>query len=311
MQSQLGSVHPRKARPWFDRVWRRVVGSLSWYPFVLVNLIVFLLFTVIPCLWMIRYGVMDWDLFNPPKFIGLGNYTQFFTDSRLHIAIKNTVVYMLMSVPAGAFVSLLMALFVQREVPATKVFRAVYFLPQVTSITVLALVYWRLFAPRPDGPINAVLGLVGIPPQTWLLSTKLALPTIVGLSVWQGFGYTLLIWLAGMKGIPKELYDAANVDGASGWRLYLYVTLPLLRPTAAFILMISTIGALQVFSSIYLLTGGGPVFSTTTVVYYIYQRSFIFNEFGYGSAMSMAMLFFILALTLIEGKYLRYGEGFY
>jgi len=293
------------------KTWQRWCESLSWYPFIIINLVVFVLFTGVPYLLMMRYSVLKWDLLTPPQFVGLGNFVQILTDPKLHTAIKNTIFYMVVSVPAGAIVSLLMAVLVQHEIPGTHFFRAVYYLPQVTSITVLALVYWRLFSPRADAPVNYLLGLVGVAPKAWFVDQKLAMPTVIGLSIWQSFGYTLLIWLAGLKGIPTELYDAADVDGASGWRLLLYITIPLLRPTAAFILMISTIGALQVFASIFLLTAGGPAYSTMTIVYYIYERSFTFNEYGYACAISIVLLVFILAVTLLEGKYLRYGEGHY
>lgn len=137
------------------------------------------------------------------------------------------------------------------------------------------------------------------------------MPSIVGISLWEAFGYFMVIWLAGLQAIPTELYDAAKVDGANGWRLHRYVTIPLLRPTAAFIIVIATIGALQVFGSIFILTGGGPVYATTTVVYQIYNEAFNFGRFGYASALSILFFFIILLIALIQSRYLRFGEDVY
>jgi ABC-type sugar transport system permease subunit len=173
---------------------------------------------------------------------------------------------------------------------------------------VLALIFRRFLSPRPDAPINYLLGLAGIPAQRFLVDVNQAMPSVVAISLWEAFGYYMVIWLAGLQGIPSELYDAARVDGAEGWRLHRYVTIPLLRPTAAFVIVISTIGALQVFGSIFILTGGGPVYATTTVAYHIYGQAF---NFGYASALSVFFFLLILLITWLQSKYLRFGEDVY
>jgi len=144
------------------------------------------------------------------------------------------------------------------------------------------LIFRRFLSPRPDGPLNFLVGLVGIPPQKWLIDVSQALPSIVGISLWEAFGYFMVIWLAGLQSIPDELYAAAKVDGADGWRLHRHITIPLLRPTAAFIIVISTIGALQIFGS-----------------------------FGYASALSVLFFAIILIITLIQSRYLRFGDEIY
>jgi len=221
-------------------------------------------------------------------------------DDLLRKSLVNTFAYLTMYVPAVLAVSLLVAILVNRKVFGVKFFRAAYFLPNVTSIAVLSLIFRRFLSPRADGPINYMLGLAGIDPQPFLLSVTQALPSLATIGIWESFGYYMVIWLAGLQGIPSELYDAAYVDGASGWRLHRYVTIPMLRPTAAFIVVISTIGALQVFGSIYIMTGGGPSNSTLVYALYLYQNAFQFFRMGFASAMAwVLMLITVAALALI------------
>lgn len=295
----------------WKRVKRELINSAGWYPFIFVNIVVFIVFTAVPYLLMVQYSFAKYDMLSPMQFVGLKNYIHMADDKILHIALKNTLAYVLMDVPLNVTLSLLVAIFINRPLRGMGVFRTLYFLPNVTSIAVLALVFFRFLSPRPDGPINYLIGLFGIPPQTWLVNEHLALPSVVGIAIWGSFGYYMILWLAGLKSIPAELYDASKVDGAAGWKMHWYMTIPLLRPTAAFIIMISTIGALQVFGSIYLLTGGGPVHATTTVAFHIYQRAFTFAELGYACTISILLFVIIMAVTVLQGKYLRFGESVY
>ena len=304
-QSLAGTSVTRK------HLWREIRNSAGWYPFILVNIIVFVVFTLVPYILMVQYSFTQYDMLSPAKFVGLKNYAHLFNDNLLHVSLKNTIAYTLMDVPFNITLSLLVAILVNQAIRGVNVFRTLFFLPNITSITVLALIFFRFLSPRPDAPLNYIIGIFGIPPQKWFNSEQLALPSIVGVSVWQTFGYYMILWLAGLKAIPAELYDASKVDGASGWKMHWYMTLPLLRPTAAFIIMIATIGALQVFASIYLLTGGGPVYATTTVAFYIYQRAFTFAELGYACCMSIMLFVIIMAVTSIQGRYLRFGESHY
>ncbi|HUV93322.1 MAG TPA: sugar ABC transporter permease [Anaerolineae bacterium] len=291
--------------------WALFKRSIRWYPFLVINLVVFVIFNLVPWISMITTSFTDWDMLTPSEWVGLGNFQELFTDELLRISIANTFYYALMQVPLISIVSLVVAIFVNRRLFGMKFFRGLYFLPNVTSIAVLAMIFWRFLSPRPDGPLNYLLGLVGIPPLKFLVSTSLALPSLVGLAVWGGFGYQMVIWLAGLQGIPSELYDAALVDGASGFKLHRYVTIPLLRPTAAFILVTATLGSLQVFASIYMMTGGGPVNATLTVAYHIYRTAFIFGKLGYASALSILLFAIILAIAYLQGRFLRFGEDVY
>ena len=290
---------------------KRLRRSLPWYPFIIVNIVVFVVFNLVPWISMFRFSVLETDLLSTREFIGMGHFVYMLTDAKLHKALLNTVWFTIMYIPLLVALSLGAAVLVNRPLRGMMAFRSLYFLPNITSVAVLALVFRRFFSPRPDGPINFLIGLVGIPPQKWLIDVNQAMPSIVGISLWEAFGYFMVIWLAGLQGIPNELYDAAKVDGANGWRLHRYVTIPLLRPTAAFIIVIATIGALQVFGSIYILTGGGPVNATTTVVYHIYNEAFNFSNYGYASALSILFFIMILIVALIQSKYLRFGEDVY
>ena len=290
---------------------RRLRRSLPWYPFIIVNTVIFLVFNLVPWISMFRYSVLKTDLLSTREFVGLEHFVRMLSDAKLHKAMLNTVWFTTMYIPLLVAVSLGVAVLVNRPLRGMKTFRALYFLPNITSVAVLSLIFRRFLSPRPDGPINFLIGLIGIPPQRWLIDVNQAMPSIVGISLWEAFGYFMVIWLAGLQAIPSELYDAAKVDGANGWRLHRYVTIPLLRPTAAFIIVIATIGALQVFGSIFILTGGGPVNSTTTVVYQIYSEAFNFGRFGYASALSILFFAIILIVALIQSRYLRFGEDIY
>ncbi|MCC9077141.1 sugar ABC transporter permease [Litorilinea aerophila] len=308
MSSTFPMAHRRTS---FDNLKKRLRQSLPWYPFILINIVIFFVFNLIPWISMIETSFYDTDLLSSKEFVGLGNLVRMVTDPQLHRAVLNTFYFTLMYIPLLVVISLFVAILVNRPLFGMRFFRALYFLPNVTSIAVLSLVFRRFLSPRPDAPINFLLGQVGIPPQKFLIDVHQAMPSIVAISLWEAFGYFMVIWLAGLQGIPTEMYDAARVDGAEGWKLHRYVTLPLLRPTAAFIIIVATIGALQVFGSIFILTGGGPVYATTTVVYYIYSQAFNFGRFGYASSLSILFFIIILIITLIQSRFLRFGEEVY
>lgn len=290
---------------------KRIMRSLPWYPFIAVNILVFVVFNFVAWISLFQTSVFETDLLSTREFVGLDNFTRMLEDTQLHRALLNTVQFALMYVPLLFILSLIAAILVNRPLAGMRFFRMLYFLPNITSIAVLALIFRWFLSPRPDAPINYLLGLVGIAPQTFLINVDQALPSVVAITIWESFGYYMVIWLAGLQGVPNELYDAARVDGAGGWKLHRYVTLPMLRPTAAFVVVVSTIGALQVFGSIFILTGGGPVYATTTIAFHIYSQAFNFGRFGYASAISIFFFVIVLVISLIQSKYLRFGEDVY
>ena len=291
--------------------WIRLKRSFRWYPFIVVNLVIFALFSYIPYVRMLELSVLDWDMLGAKKFVGIGNFARMTGDRLVGMSLKVTFYYVLMYVPPLVIISLFVAILVNRELPGMKLFRSLYFLPNVTSIAVLSMVIWNVMGLRPDAPLNYLLGRVGIPAQEWFIDKNLALPSVAGVGIWGSFGYYMVIWLAGLQGVPSELYDAAKVDGADGWKLHWFVTLPMLRPTAAFIIVVTTMGALQVFGSIFMLTNGGPVYRTTTITYHIYSQAFNFYRMGYASAISIVLFLIILVITLVQARLLRFSQEIY
>ncbi len=306
------SLHSRNSgRTASGQLRKRIMRSLPWYPFIAVNILVFVVFNFVAWISLIQTSIFETDLLSTRDFVGLDNFWRMFEDEQLHRALWNTFQFALMYVPLLFILSLVVAILVNRPLTGMRFFRMLYFLPNITSIAVLALIFRWFLSPRPDAPINFLLGVFGIAPQTFLINVDQALPSVVAITLWESFGYYMVIWLAGLQGIPRELYDAARVDGAGGWRLHRYVTLPMLRPTAAFVVVVSTIVALQVFGSIFILTGGGPVYATTTIAFHIYSQAFNFGRFGYASALSIFFFVVVLIISLIQSKYLRFGEDIY
>jgi multiple sugar transport system permease protein len=244
-------------------------------------------------------------------FTGLDNYRRLLSDDLARTALVNTFQYVAMEVLPTAALSLLVAVLVNSKVKGRGFFQSVFYLPVVTSISVLALIWVNMLGPQPTSPVNYFLGLVGIPPQKWFLSPTLAMPTVAGMAIWGGFGYYMLLWLAGLQSIPSEVYEAARIDGAGQWQQFWGVTLPLLSNTTAFILIIATIGALQVFGSIYIITGGGPVHATTTVVWYVWQNAFTLQRMGYAATVAVGLFLIILAITLVQQRFLGFGREIY
>lgn len=240
-----------------------------------------------------------WDIVVPDTpFVGLDNFKEMFTDATFWNALKNTLVYIL-NVPFGMFLSLAVALMLHKRLQGLGFLRTLYFLPSVTSFVAIALVWMWIYHPT-FGAANFVLSLFGIPPLQWLNSTQTAMVSVILFSVWLGLGYQMVIFLAGLQGISEELYDAARIDGATNWQRFWRITLPLLKPTTFFILVTSLIASFQVFTSVYVMTAGGPVGSTDVIVYHIYKAAWEQLRMGYASAMSWVLFVIIMIATWIQ-----------
>ena len=305
-EARAASV-PSKRSTWLATLKR----SWTWYLFLLPNLAMFLVFNLFVWGFLIFLSFNSWDLIGARRLVGLENYQRLLSDPVFHIALRNTTLYAIMFVFPVAAVSLGVAMLANQPLRGMYFFRAAYYLPVVTSIAVLAMIWRFALIPRADGPLNYLLGLVGIPPQEWLLNIRLALPSVVGMQIWSTMGYYMILWLAGLQGIPEELYDAAKIDGAGNWAQFRHVTLPMLKSTTVFIIMIATIGAFQMFGAVYILTGGGPVHATTTVVYYVWQSAFSRYRMGYAASMSLVLFVVIFAVALLQRKYLNWSEELY
>jgi multiple sugar transport system permease protein len=282
---------------------RTAIGFLS--P-SFIHLVVFV-FT--PIVFAAYLSTHRWDIVvADTPFVGLDNFKEMFTDAAYWNALKNTLVYTL-NVPFGVAISLIVALMMNKRLRGLGFLRTLYFLPSVTSFVAIALVWMWIYHPT-FGAANFVLNLFGLPSLQWLNSTQTAMLSVIVFSVWLGLGYQMVIFLAGLQGIPEEMYDAARIDGANNWHRFWRITLPLLKPTTFFILVTSLIGSFQVFTSIYVMTAGGPVGSTDVIVYHIYKAAWEQLRMGYASAMSWVLFVIIMIVTWLQFKVMGTEQDF-
>ncbi len=228
------------------------------------------------------------------RFVGFDNYARALQDAAFWHALGNTLFFVVGTIPFTTALALALALAVQPAFRGRTGFRVGFFLPTVVSVVVLSLVFKGLYAP--NGMLNGVLAALGLPTPSWLLDPRTALPAIMAMDVWSASGYYMVIFLAGLEAIPRELYDAARLEGAGRWSCLVHITLPLLRPTLLFVVVVNTIRSLQIFAEVFVMTSGGPLRSTTTVVYYLYEQAFYRFQLGYASA--IAYLLFAVTLLL-------------
>lgn len=237
-------------------------------------------------------SLTKWDLLTPPKFVGLDNFVALLSDRRFLVALRNTVFYTVTSVPLGLVLGLALALALNQRLRGISWIRTAYFLPVVTSTVAISLVWSWIYSPD-HGPLNGVLQFVGLPAQKWISDPFWAMPAIVVMSVWQGLGTTVIIFLAGLQGIPEEYYDAAAVDGAGPRARFRHVTLPLLTPSIFFTGILALIDSFLVFDQVYVLARPGKPFeATVTLVYTIYENGF--QNFKMGSAAAGAWILFVI-----------------
>jgi multiple sugar transport system permease protein len=271
------------------------------YGFLAPNGIGFLAFTLIPIVASFVLSLFDWPLLSSPSYVGLKNYSDLATkDPVFGQVLLNTVSFVVGYVPFNLLLSLGVAVWLSSKIRARNLFRIVFFLPVVTPMVANAMIWTLLYAPN-SGIIDWFLTtLVHVPGPNWLGSQNLAMPAMVVMSLWQGFGYNMLIFSAGLQVIPRDLYEAAALDGASAWRRFLNITLPLLTPFIFFGLVLTLITSFQVFTQPYVLTGGGPGVSTTTLVLYLYNNGFQYFRMGYASALAWILFLIIMAITIVQ-----------
>jgi len=275
----------------------------SGYLFILPTLVIFTVFVVFPVLFTFYVSFHDWPLLTGPgqerAYLGLDNYRRVVTDPDFRKSFWNTVYYVGGSVPTGMLLSLAMALLLNTGLRGMTWYRTSFFTPVVTAGVAVGLL-WRWVFNTDYGLLNYALHGVGLPTAPWLDSTKLAMPAVIIASVWKGLGWGMVIFLAGLQGIPEHLYEAAKLDGASSWRQFRHITFPLLFPSIFFVLVMSIIGSFQVFDLVYVMTGGGPLHATDVVIFYLYQYAFQRFQLGYAAAVSYVLFAVIFVLTLTQ-----------
>lgn len=281
------------------------------YLFLLPSLAGFLLFTALPVVAAFVLSFLEWNLLRAPRWVGLNNYVELLTaDPVFWTALRNTMFFAITVVPLQLLLGLGLAVALNVPLRGITVYRVIYFMPVVTTIVAAALVFQWLFN-RDFGIISAAIwgfaDLTGLPlsPPDWLNSTVWARWAVVILTLWKNVGFTIVIYLAALQGVPTELYDAAEVDGAGVLQQFWRITVPMVSPTTFFLLVIQMIGAFQLFSEAYVMTAGGPAQATTTIVYYIYQNAFEFGRMGKASAIAWVLFAFIFAATLLQTRLQR------
>jgi multiple sugar transport system permease protein len=259
-------------------------------------------FQFFPILVSIVASLTDWNGISPPKFVGLKNFSEMFTDDPLFLqTFKNTVYFTLASIPLTIGIGLVLALLCARPIRGVAFFRTAYFAPYVTNVVAIGFVWFWFFQPD-NGVINGLLSQLGINGPQWLSSSSWAMPAVIMVSVWQGIGYPMIILLAGLQGLPNEFYESAKIDGASAAQRLRFITLPLLTPHFLVLLITQFISSFQVFGLIYVMTKGGPGHATSVYIYNIYQNAFSYGKVGYASAMAWILFVVIAAVTFLQWK---------
>ena len=279
--------------------WHKQVGWL----YVLPALLLLLTFLIIPFCMSVNYSFTDYNMLTPglKKFVGLQNYIQTFTDLVFIKSLRNILQFVVFIIPIQLGMALGLALIVNKKRPGNMFFKISFFAPNVVSLTVTA-VLWMYIVNPDQGLLNSLLGLIHISPQPLLTSPKQAMFVIIGISAWQGAGYQMLIFLAGLQDIPHSLYEAAELDGANAWQRFRHITMPSLRPTTMMIMTTTLISALNLMTQAMIMTQGGPDNATMTPIYYIYRTGFTDRQLGLASAMSVIYGIVIIFFTIIQRK---------
>jgi multiple sugar transport system permease protein len=293
----------QKQQSWWARNQRR----LTPYIFITPNMLVFTVFLFGPMLLAIYMSFNEWSLIEAPTFTGLDNYVQMVQDPQFWQSLWNTLLYTVGTVPTSIALGLIVAIGLNRKLPARGLLRSVFFLPVVVSGVAVALVGAWIFNDS-YGVINNALTALGFDAVPWLTSQAWAMPSIILTTLWIRIGFNMVVYLAALQGIPPELYEAAQIDGASGWTQFRSITWPLLGPTTFLLVILNVIYSLHVFDLIFVMTGGGPGFSTTVLVMYLYQAAFQNLQMGYASAMGVVLFALLLAFTAFQWWITRQGE---
>ena len=299
---------PARPRPTGARkVLRDMRRQWTAYLFLSPVLILFAVFTVFSVGYAFYLSFHQWNILEPEKpFVGLDNYARLLSDERFRSATINTAYYTAVSVPATIILGLLVALLLNNAIRARGLFRTFFYLPVITPL-VIASIIWKWVYNGDYGLANYYLLQLNIinEPLLWLADKNLAMPSVIISSVWKGVGFAMVVYLAGLQSIPEDYYDAAKIDGANGWQRLKDITVPLLSSTTLFLVVISVLGSFQVFTQIFVMTNGGPLGRTRTIVWYIYTTAFKDFNMGYAAAMAFALFAMMLVFTVFQFRFLR------
>ncbi|WP_307342475.1 carbohydrate ABC transporter permease [Caldalkalibacillus uzonensis] len=272
--------------------------NLTGWLFISPMFIGFLIFMLGPLIYAFYMSFLEWPLLGDARFIGLNNYQNIINDQEFRIVLKNTFIFTAGLVPLNLMLALGLALLLKEKMAGIGLFRTAIFVPVVTSLVVWAIIWKYMLAPE-SGFINQLLGLFGIQGPAWLLDNRLAMPSVIIVSVLKNVGLNMILFLTALQQVPHSLYEAAALDGAKRWRTFWHITFPMIMPTVFMTMIITTIGAMKIFAQIYVMTRGGPGTSTKVLVYYIWEKAFRHFEMGYAAALAFVLFFILLVFTLI------------
>ncbi|GIV78793.1 sugar ABC transporter permease [Litorilinea aerophila] len=283
---------------WRTRRW--VLGN---YLFILPFMLLFCTFTLAPILYSFYMSLHDWKMLAPERpFTGLRNFQLLLRDDIWWIALRNSLYFAFLTAIINTFFALVVAIGANQPIRGRDFFRFIYYAPVILSVSAMGIIMsWMMNTQF--GVINYFLVWFGLPPVKWLADTRLVIPSLSLATVWWGFGFPMLIYIAGLQGIPAHLYEAARIDGASGWRLTWHITLPLMRPTIFFVAVTQLIAHFQVFGQPYIMTGGGPGRASFTTIMYLYQTAWRFFRMGYGTTIAIGLALVILFFTLLQFRF--------
>ena len=314
MATGVGAGRMRRRSAFGNRV------GLAGYFFVAPSIIFLLIFVILPILAAFYYSLTDYDLMRAPQLVGVKNYLNLLDDDRYHRAVTNTLFFAFGTVPSGIVTSLFLAVLINRSIRGIYTFRALFYLPVVSSMVSVSLIWLWFYEPQ-FGLLNDIFESLGLPRLKWLRAAETSMLSIIIMSVWKNMGLNMVIYLAGLQGIAPHLYEAAEIDGAGRVSTFFRITLPLLAPTTLFVVIVYFIGALQMFVQVWVMNPtaggggggyrlGGPLDSTVTAVVLIYEHAFLYLKMGYSAAMSAVLFLVIGAITLVNARLLRYDVGY-
>ncbi len=276
--------------------------NLAGWLFVIPSTIGFLLFMIYPLFYSLFLSFMDWDMFRPERseFVGFDNYIEAFTNDYFKTGISNNLIFAIIAVPILIFIALVLAALLNQKIYARGMLRMMYFMPYITTVTAVAVVFSALFHPV-RGPVNGILMSLGVTdPPGWAVSSDWSLLTVAIFWVWKNIGYCTVIFLAGLQGISRSLYEASDIDGASPLQKFIHITVPMVSPTTFFLSVTCAIQSFQIFAEVQILTDGGPGTSSYTTIMHIYEEAFLKFNMGYASAVTWLFFILILVITFIQ-----------
>ncbi len=288
---------------------QRIQEAIWGYLFIAPNFLIILVFTFIPVFFALYMSLTDWNILSDPNFIGLENYQKIAADPLARQTFINTLYFTVVSVPINVFLTLLLAVLLNQKIKGITFFRTAYYLPVISASVAVSLMFMWILAN--NGLLNQILGSLGVESVRWLTDPKIALNSVIGVTIWKGLGLNMIIFLAALQDIPKELLEAAAIDGANAVQKFFKITIPLLSPVIFFVSITGVIGSFQAFDLVYNMTEGGPGHSTTVIGFYIWRQAFDYLHMGYGAALAFIVFAAILVLTILQWflrKYWVYSE---